>query len=227
MVNLATERKGHTGAGLCLMSYVSFLKNRVNTSIPGIVVSYEPLTRRAVVQVALNILLFNGLALDGPLIPNIPVIYPAGGGFQLVFPLNPGDTALLVFSKRGIRRFKESFEREDLDPDGLFSLSDAVAIPGFGPIELDMNRAVDGPSLQDNSGDNAIVLSANGEVEIVCESQVSFNLNGTVRLSVGADGTITLTGSNITLTGSTVTLQGGTVNLNGAVRANGSTVLTA
>ena len=72
---------------------------------------------------------------------------------------------------------------------------------------------MDGPSLQDDSGDNAIVLSANGEVDIVCESQVSFNLNGTVRLSVGADGTITLTGSTITLTGSTVTLQGGTVNL--------------
>ena len=98
------------------MPYVirQFLKNRVNTSIPGIVVSYEPLTRRAVVQVALNTLLTNGLALSGPLIPNIPVIYPAGGGFQLVFPLHPGDTALLLFSKRGIRRFKESFEREDL-----------------------------------------------------------------------------------------------------------------
>ena len=95
------------------------------------------------------------------------MVSPSGGGFQLVFPLHPGDTVQLLFSKRGIRRFKESFEREDLDPDGLFSLSDAVAIPGFGPIELDMNRAVDGPSLQDDSGDNAIVLSANGEVDIV------------------------------------------------------------
>ena len=62
MVNLATERKDTPERSV---PYVirQFLKNKVNTSIPGIVVSYEPLTRRAVVQVALNILLTNGLAL--------------------------------------------------------------------------------------------------------------------------------------------------------------------
>ena len=50
MVNLATERRDTPERSV---PYVirQFLKNRINTSIPGIVVSYKPLTRRTVVQV--------------------------------------------------------------------------------------------------------------------------------------------------------------------------------
>ena len=104
------------------------------TSMPGEVVSYDAVNRRADVRAALAIVLNDGTQVDRPVISNVPVVFPAGQNFLLTFPLEPGDPVLLVFSMRGLSRWKATHGMTAPDTEGMLSQQDAVAIPGFGPV---------------------------------------------------------------------------------------------
>ena len=66
-----------------------------------------------------------------PLIPNVPVVYPSGGGFSLKFPLRRGDSVLLVFSASSLDRWLDGGGLVDPVDDYRHALADAVAIPGL------------------------------------------------------------------------------------------------
>jgi hypothetical protein len=79
----------------------------VHTAMPGIVKSYSATEQTATVQPAIQ------RVLDGehetlPPIPDVPVAWPAGGGFALVFPLVPGDTVWLMFSESAWAQYRET-----------------------------------------------------------------------------------------------------------------------
>lgn len=86
----------------------------VHTSIPGIVQSYD--ATKGTVDVAPAVtrplqhqddsFTFETL----PVIQNVRVEWPGGGGFELRFPLAPGDVVTLVFSEVDSSRFEESGE---------------------------------------------------------------------------------------------------------------------
>ena len=115
----------------------------VYTSMPGIVRAYDPETRRATIQGALSIATTDGRVIDREPIHDVPVIFPAGGGFALTFPLVPGDPVLLVYAQRGLAGFKKTHELSTPDLDGFFSEKDAVAIPGFGVRRDDTSHRID------------------------------------------------------------------------------------
>lgn len=71
-----------------------------------------------------------------PEFPEVPVVYPRGGGYFLAFPLEKGDNVLLVFNERSIDKYWYSSGKTEIDPVDLrkHDLSDAVAIPGFQPL---------------------------------------------------------------------------------------------
>ena len=118
----------------------------INTAMPGDILSYDAETRRADVRGALAVVLNDGTQVDRPVISNVPVLFPASGfmdrmgGFLQSFPLMPGDPVLLVFSMRGLARWKLTNGRLSIgdmapipDVDSMLSERDAIAIPGFGP----------------------------------------------------------------------------------------------
>ena len=104
----------------------------VYTCSPGIVQEYDATTRRAVVKGALNIVKTDGGEMKRATIRDVPVVFPAGGGFSLTFPLEQGDPVLLVYSQRGMAQWKKTLGVSIPDQDGFFSEKDAIAIPGFG-----------------------------------------------------------------------------------------------
>ena len=121
--------------------YGAQLLKRVHTSLPGVVVEYDAATRRARVQPAVDLLLSppdNPTADFGALIPmpkpiilDVPVIFPAGGGYTVHFPLVKDDPVMLLFAERDIATFKETLETGPPLTDDVMEIQHAVCIPGF------------------------------------------------------------------------------------------------
>ena len=131
------------------------LKN-VHTIAPGIVRGYHARTKRASVQIALNMIVSIDGTLDNlksmarPVILDVPVCHPSGGGYVVHLPLREPDPVILFFSERGIETFKETFDVSDPPIDAIFAERDAIAYPGFGALEI--SPATDGLTVQTEDG---------------------------------------------------------------------------
>ena len=133
----------------------------VNTVAPGLVESYDPATKRARVRPALRLLLTSGATIDKPAIIDVPVLQPSGGGWLIHFPLPEGTPVLLVFSQRGLENFKKTFQVADPPPDALFAERDAIALPGFGAMEI-TPATEEGLSIQSEDGETRATFTAEG-----------------------------------------------------------------
>ena len=117
------------------------LLKRVHTSLPGVVVAYNAATRRARVQPAVDHMIspdgnphadFADLEpMPNPVILDVPVIFPAGGGYTVHFPLLPDDPVLLLFSERDIADFKQRLKSGPPASEDVMEIQHAVCIPGF------------------------------------------------------------------------------------------------
>ena len=138
------------------------LKN-VHTIAPGIVRGYHALTKRASVQIALNMIVSIDGTLDNlksmarPVILDVPVCHPSGGGYVVHLPLREPDPVILFFSERGIETFKETFDVSDPPIDAIFAERDAIAYPGFGARRI--TPASDGLSMQTEDGNTSVSLT--------------------------------------------------------------------
>ena len=164
----------------------------IHTAIPGLVDSYDSEKKRASIQIALNMLIKNDdlagrpESVARPVIQDVPVLHLAGGGYVVHVPLIRGDAVMLVFSERGIEKFKESFQVSDPTIDGFFAERDAIALPGFGGVSH--VPAGEGVTVQTEDGSQFIHLNLDGT--IVLKSTRSITLDAP---------TITLKGDSDTL----------------------------
>jgi hypothetical protein len=171
MSNLNNEVKYESITELLRFVFEQQFKG-IYTTLPGIIKSYNPTTKRAAVQPALTRVLTNGEELPLPVVQNVPVCFPTGGGFSILFPVAVGDTCIMLFSQRGIDNFKVTFEQERPD-EGLLDLNDAIAIMGFGPLTVTPASA-SGASLQSDDGANSIVVE-NGKITMTAENEIELN----------------------------------------------------
>lgn len=76
-----------------------------------------------------------------PVIYNVPVMFPRGGGYFLSFPLQAGDHVLIVFCERNISQWQP--QGADVDPGDveLHPLSGAVCFPGLYPDSQQLGDA--------------------------------------------------------------------------------------
>ena len=112
------------------------------TCMPGIVESYDAETRRAVVKGALRVVTTKKEEIEREAIHNVPVMFPSGGGFSITFPLEQGDPVLLLYSQRGLTNWKKTLGVAAPDIIGFFSEKDAIAIPGFGPTQGELEHMI-------------------------------------------------------------------------------------
>ena len=104
--------------------------NKINTSIGGIILSYNHDTNRATVQPSGVTKFTDGRTLPYPRIDNVPVVFPTsmGGTCGMTFPLNSGDGCLIVFSQDNMQDF---LSKSDTDDPRRFQITDAICIPGL------------------------------------------------------------------------------------------------
>lgn len=109
--------------------------SEINTMVPGVVVSYNPDTNRAVVRPSLPKRLADGTDLQPPQIVSVPVKWPGGGGGRMTFPIKAGDPCEIRFSQRGLDNWMGGSAGSSDDPRS-FDLNDAVCDPGLAPVGI-------------------------------------------------------------------------------------------
>lgn len=106
------------------------------TAIPGRVEKYDaatqtaditPVVRRPVTK-ANDDLIHDDL----PVVPNVPVLFPRGGGASITWPLQAGDHVQLIFQTLSFAQWRESGETSDPGDLRLHCLGNAVCVPGLG-----------------------------------------------------------------------------------------------
>lgn len=111
----------------------------LHVGLPAKVVSFDPATQSVSVQPLLVRVLIDEdespVALPIPVISNVPVLYAAGGGWSITYPLNPDDIVYLTFAERSIDEWLDAVSGKLVTPAQTrkHDLSDAVAIPGIRP----------------------------------------------------------------------------------------------
>jgi len=137
---------------------------KIYTVLPGIVQEYDQSTKRARVLPAIKRLNTDNSLNSLPIVVDVPIIFPSGGGFTVTMPVSKDDAVLILFSQRGISNFKNSFKESSPTRESLLSLQDAIAIPGFGSLNITPSSST-GATIQTEDGNNALIVE-NGKVEI-------------------------------------------------------------
>lgn len=110
--------------------------------IPGVVVAADLENQQVSVQPSLNLKMFDGSgSIERPPITNIPLVFPVSKTAGFTFPVEKGDTVLLVFSERGLDSWKEGNGYPVTPTDfRMLDYKDAIAIPGLFPKNSTVNK---------------------------------------------------------------------------------------
>lgn len=113
--------------------WVGSILDDVHTVIPAKIVQYYGHTeRKAKIELMVKLRNVNNQIVQVPPIDDVPVVFPGTNQFSFLFPLNPGDGILVLFSEVSLGGFLSS-NNIVIDADDLnrFNLTDAIAIPGL------------------------------------------------------------------------------------------------
>lgn len=133
------------------------------TALPCIIVSFDKAAMTCTAQPAIQGVVTNQdrtkTLTDLPLLVDVPVQYPQGGGCVMTFPIAPGDECLVIFSSRHIDSWWDSGGVQPPMSPRMHDLSDGMAIVGFFsrprvPAGVSSSRA----ELRDMAGTTAVGL---------------------------------------------------------------------
>jgi hypothetical protein len=196
-VNVIKSR--NSGLNGLIKSHIQEASSEFRVSMPAEVVTFDPAKQTCSAQPLLK---WRGSQL--PIIEDVPVSFPSGGGFAFTFPLQAGDVVLLVFSDSGYENWYKQGGISVPRPDQPHAISNAIAIPG--------------------------ITNSLNPIPVFQADRVSMrNKSGTVEVSVLANGEVTIKGSTLQITGdvsvtgkiaATGLITSGTVSLSTHVHAN-------
>lgn len=154
-------------------------QSRLHTSLPGVVVSYDRTKMTAVIQPTI---MFEVRDQAGtwrpvklPVIPDVPVQWPGGGGFSLTFPLAAGDEGWLVFSERCIDAWWQLGGTQVQAEHRMHDLSDAMFLPKVRslPKVLSPNPSATTVQLRRDDGTTYVEVTPSGDINLVSTDKVN------------------------------------------------------
>ena len=116
-----------------------------------------------------------------PVIPNVPIAWPRGGGFVLTFPLAVGDPCWLMFSERSLDKYLDSDGATGVDPEDArhHHLSDAVCYPGMQtPGDPVSGASATAVSLRNAADTCHVQITPGGEVQIKASGAIRLGTDG-------------------------------------------------
>ena len=103
---------------------------QINCHQVGEIVSFDPATQTAEVKVKMSFLL-NGEIKEYPLLLDCPCIILAGGQGSVTFPIQAGDSCLVLFNDRDMDNWYSGGQTMPPRTDRLHDFSDAIALVGL------------------------------------------------------------------------------------------------
>lgn len=186
----------------------------LRVAMPGIIQSFNPAHVTCVVRLAIEGINQddddNIASLELPLLVDVPVVFPRGGGCTLTFPVQHGDECLVIFADRCIDFWWQSGGVQKAVSDRMHDLSDAFAL--VGP----QSQA---HKIDDISTRAAQLRTDDGAAFVEVGTDHAINLTTPGKLTANAQGGVEITAPTITLNGD-VTING---NLAQGMGASGGT----
>lgn len=192
----------------------------LHTSMPGIIESFDAETQLASIQPAIRRIFVTRdgdteilTPSDLPILINVPVIFPRGGGFSLTFPVKKGDECLLNFCERSIDNWHETGKVKKPGARRFHSLSDATAFVGLSSIPNKVpNYDPENTEIKKDDGTVSIKLKENSDLDIIAEGNMNATITEDVNIScknikVDASSTATVNCPESTFNGN-VTVNG-------------------
>ena len=154
-----------------LLSFGQALQADLWTALPGIIEKYTAAEQVCSVRVSLSIPTFDDIGTrtehEIPLLLDVPVYFPQGGGFTLTFPVAKGDECLVVFASRCIDAWWKNGGVQPLNELRMHDLSDGFAFVGFRSQTSVLSPVPSISSVQIRSNDgNTKVDIASGVIEV-------------------------------------------------------------
>ncbi|WP_316425709.1 Gp138 family membrane-puncturing spike protein [Klebsiella oxytoca] len=174
------------------------IMSAMRVSIPGIIQSFDTDAVTAVVQPAIK-----GseqdesgaeVSVNLPLLVDVPVVFPRGGGCTLTFPVTEGDECLVIFADRCIDFWWQSGGVQEPVDGRMHDLSDAFCIVG-PQSQAKKISGISTSAVELRSDDGSAKLSLNpASGAISGTAPGGFNLNG---LQILPDGRLQLVDGSI------------------------------
>lgn len=178
------------------------------TALPGKIVGYDAAKQRVQVQVSIKSFVKqedgSQKAVDLPVLQDVPVQFPGGGGQTMTFPVKEGDETLVVFSSRSPDSWQQSGGDQVAVDASMHSLSGGFAMMGFRN---------DTRALPDVSSSETQIRSDDGKTKI--------GLSGTGGVSIDTDKSVGISAAS----GVNITGGAGDVNFSGTLNVTGEIVL--
>ncbi len=169
-----------------IISHIKANARNTYTAIPAIITDVSRLEshNQVSVQPAIQTILSNGTTFELPIIPEVPVQWPAGGGAVITFPIAVDDDVLLIFSMKSIAEWGAS-SGGTVEPfdQRMHNLSDAYVIPS---IFRDTNNPIPSP-------DDFVIKFNDSEITIQKDGTILLDRDGVGTLKINPDGSHTNT----------------------------------
>lgn len=167
---------------------------QLRVAMPGIIESFDPATQTASVQPAImeDVKIGNDdtKAESIPVLSQVPVQFPRGGGYSMTFPVKKGDECLLIFGDSCIDGWWQSGGVQQQMETRRHDLSDAMAIVGITCVQKAIGkkgapfsantmqiRSDDGGTCIELDGANINIKAAKvtivGDLEVTGEATIS------------------------------------------------------
>lgn len=164
---------------------------RVWTALPGYVISFDGEAVTATIQIGVQnqqLKPEGGVAqVTPPLLEDVPVYFPRGGGCTMTFPVKEGDECLVIFACRSIDSWWQSGGVQSQSSNRMHDLADAFAL--IGPMSQ-ANKisgiSTDKVQLRSDDGSTYVELDPQGQI-----------------VNVTAPGGMTIDAPNVHFTGKT------------------------
>jgi hypothetical protein len=183
------------------------------TALPGIVQSFDPVAMTVVVQPAVQGSIQDEQGktqnVDLPLLGDVPVVFPCGGGFTLTHPIKGGDECLIVFTSRCLDGWWDSGESSAPPDTRMHDLSDGIAIVGPRSQAGKLDPPVDPKNVQLRTDDGKAHITMMPDYTIKAENptaKVTMSPDG--KIAAEADAEVRLSAPVIILEGNTITMGG-------------------
>ena len=156
----------------------------VRVSMPARIVSFNPATKTASVEIGLKMVNADDTQSEYPPLVDCPCLFTRGGGFHLVHPYKAGDKGIVLFSDRC---FDGWFQAGQVAPPMDFrvhSMSDAYFIGGADCLDNVSPIVSDAMFIGKDDNSAGVTIKASGDIDL---NGVNISPSGIITLP---DGTI-------------------------------------
>ena len=169
------------------------MNSSLHTSMPAKIVSIDE--KKGLVDLQpLGSYYVNGVELEYPIVPAVPLVLNAGNECACVSPIKNGDTVMMTCAEQSVSSWLTDTSNDQMDE--RFELQNAMAVPGLqkGAVEAQMEANEDDAIVVKNS--NAKVKIWKDKIEVTSGCKIVIEEDSvTIHGNLHVNGDITCTGS--------------------------------